>query len=425
MNERQMIKQYFKQAINSIRNNPLVSFLTILGTALAVAMMLVLVLVCQVRTASFAPVSERHRMLYINMIEGLNKDGAGYRGGGIGYRITHECFYPMTTPEAVTALSSDTRLKQISAPGNKKVRECDVRETDAVFWHVFDFRFIDGSPYTQQMFAAATPAAVISDRIAREFFGSVQVAGQTIHLDFVEYRIQGVVASVSEVLGEAYGEVWIPYTLNRNVTNGDMVEGIGGELQLCLLAKSPADFETIRQEAQNRIATFNAGQKDFFANIWKQPVTGTQRMFYFAPRDRMQGNFSGMLSLAVLFLLLPVFNLLAIMFSQIQKRNPEFGLRKAFGATVGDVMGQILAENLIITFVGSFIGLCLSVLFFYIAKDSLLERPDIHLQLSMICRPGLFAAALFVCLAINLLSSGFPAWKTSKTEVVESLNTNV
>jgi hypothetical protein len=39
-----MIRQYFMQAIATIRENPLVRSLTILGTALAVAMMLVVVL---------------------------------------------------------------------------------------------------------------------------------------------------------------------------------------------------------------------------------------------------------------------------------------------------------------------------------------------------------------------------------------------
>ncbi|MDH6305274.1 putative ABC transport system permease protein [Parabacteroides sp. PF5-5] len=420
-----MYKQYFKQAIATIRENPLVSFLTILGTALAVAMMMVLVLVYQVKTASFAPVSERHRMLYVSAIEGLNDKNAGFRGGALGYRIINECFYPMTTPESITAVGAHVRQKQTSAPGSKTVRECDVRETDAAFWKVFDFRFLNGVPYTPEMVTSAIPVAVVSERVAREFFGTTQVAGLSIQLDFVDYRIQGVVASVSEAVSEAYGEIWIPYTLNRDIMSGGMVEGIGGQLQLCMLAKSTADFDAIRQEAQNRVATFNTGQKEFLANIWKQPLSSTQQMFYYAPEDRMHGNFSGMLSLAALFLFLPVFNLLAMMFSQMQKRNPEFGLRKAFGATTKDIVGQILAENFIITLLGSIIGLFLSFLFFYITKDSLLQRPDVNLQLSMIFKPALFAAALLTCLVINLLSTTFPAWRTSRAEVVDSLNTNI
>ena len=419
------MEQYFKLAIANIKENPRASFLIILGTTLAVAMMMVLVLIYQVKTTSYSPVSERHRMLYINIIEGLNKTKGGFRGGGLGYRIVNECFYNMTTPEKIATASSGTSLKLISIPGNSKKRECDVRETDANFWKVFDFKFINGSPYDEVMFNSALPVAIISERIAREFFGSTDVAGQTIQLDFVDFKVQGVVASVSEVVSETYGELWIPFSLNDNIMKSDVVEGIGGNLNVFILAKSTSDFDAIRNEAQSRVATFNAGQKDFFANIWKQPITSFQTMYYFVMGDRVHGTFWGMLMLAILFLVLPILNLIGIRNSQIKKRSPEFGLRKAFGATTYNVMMQLFAENLIITLIGSVIGLFLSIFFFYIAKDSLLERSDVDVQISMILRPTLLIATLLTCLLINILSTAYATWKTAKAEVVESLNANI
>ncbi|MDR1222036.1 MAG: ABC transporter permease [Tannerella sp.] len=413
---------YFKQALANLRENPQVTLLTVTGTALSVAMMLVLVLVCQVRTASFPPVSERHRILYIPIIQGLNKDRAGFSGGGLGYRIVRDCFYPMSLPEAVSAASSEVLQKHTAVPGNKTVRETDVKETDANFWKLFDFRFLDGKPFTEEMFASAMPVAVISDRVAREFFGTTAAAGRTIRLDFVEYSVTGVVASVSKAVEEAYGEVWTPYSLNGEIMKGDIAEGIGGKLQVFLLGKSPAGFDAIRQEAHSRIATFNEGQREFFAHIWKQPVTGTQRMFYHIQEDRLHGNASGMFSLAALFLFLPVFNLLGIMSVRIRKRASEIGIRKAFGATAWDMTGQILAENLPVTFLGGLAGLLLSVLFFYLAKDGLLERTDVNLQPAMIIKPALFAGAVLTCLLINLLSTALPAWRISKETVIRNLS---
>jgi hypothetical protein len=118
-----MYKQYFKQAIAGLRENPLVGFFTILGTVLAVATMMILVLTYQIKTASFSPVSERDRMLYIDVIEGLNKDNVGYSGGGMGYNIVQQCFYKMTIPEVVTAVTSNVhkskpRFRAIKRSGN-------------------------------------------------------------------------------------------------------------------------------------------------------------------------------------------------------------------------------------------------------------------------------------------------------------------
>ncbi|MDR2915232.1 MAG: ABC transporter permease [Tannerella sp.] len=420
------MRLYFIQAIANIRENPLASFLVILGTALSVAMMLVLILVFQIKTSSFAPVSERHRLLYLEKIEGLDEKGNGYIGGGaMGYRIVKDCFYPMSSPEKTTAVSANTYSKRTAVSGTKTIRECDIRFVDASFWSVFDFRFINGKPFTEASFNSALPVAVISDRVAREFFGTTEIAGKTLQLDYVDYAVQGVVVSVSKAVEEAYGEIWIPYSVSRDIMTGDFVEGIGGQLQVFFLAKSPADFDKIRKETQSRIESFNSGQERYKANIWKQPINSIQRMFYFVQGDRVHGNASGMLMLAALFLLLPIFNLLGIMISQNQKRRPEIGLRKAFGATTSRIVGQRLTENFIITLMGGVIGLFLSILFFFIAKDGLLERTDVTLQPGMILKPAFFLTTLVVCMLINLLSAAIPAWKTARSQVTDSLNANI
>lgn len=418
-----MIRQYFKQAIASIKENHLVSFLTILGTALSVAMMLVLVLVYQVKTSSFPPVSERHRLLYLELIEGLNEKGNGYFGGGpLGGRVVRECFYPMKTPEFTTAVSANTQPKRTSAPGMKTVRECDVRYTDAAFWKIFDFHFIHGEAYGNAEFDSAIPAVVIAGHIARELFGTTEVVGQTIQLDYVDYTIRGIVASVNKATEEVYGEIWAPYSTSHDIMNGDFTDGIGGKFHVFFLAKSPDDFDAIRQESQSMVENFNSGQPEYKANIWKQPISSIQRMFYFVQGDRAHGNLSGMTILAALFLFLPILNLLGIMISQIQKRRPEIGLRKAFGATSQKIVGQILIENFIITLIGSIFGLFLSILFFYTVKGSLLEQSINNLQANMVLRPSFFLIALLVCLLINLLSTAIPTWRTARSEVTDSLN---
>ena len=419
------MNQYFKQAIASLGESPLTGFLTILGTALSVAMFMVLILICQVNITSFSPVSERHRMLYITAVKSVNEYNSGYQGRSYGYRLVNECFYKLKTPEAVAAATESTEKRRTSASGVKLVKECDIRQVDANFWKVFDFRFVNGSPFNEEIFTSALPVAVISDRLAREFFGTTDVIGRTIQLDFIDFKIHGIVKSVSEAVPEAYGEIWTPYSVNKGIMAVNSgAGGVIGDLQVYILARSAADFDDIRQETQNLIATFNSGQ-EHKVDIWKQPITSLQRMFYYVQQDRMHGVFSGMLSLAVLFLLLPVFNLLAIISSQMKKRQPEIGIRKAFGATTKNIVGQILSENLIIILIGGFIGLALSIIFFYIAKDSLLERDDVQLQLGMVLQPVLFISTLLVCLFINILSAGIPAWRSARAEVINSLHSNV
>lgn len=64
-----MFKQYFKQAIHALRENRLTSVVSILGTMLSVAMILVVVLQFQIKLVGYSPVSKRDRMLYILLRE--------------------------------------------------------------------------------------------------------------------------------------------------------------------------------------------------------------------------------------------------------------------------------------------------------------------------------------------------------------------
>lgn len=62
-----MIKQYFKQSLVLLQQNKLLSVIAIIGTALAIAMIMCIVLIYQARTANYEPEINRDRTLSIEM----------------------------------------------------------------------------------------------------------------------------------------------------------------------------------------------------------------------------------------------------------------------------------------------------------------------------------------------------------------------
>ncbi len=100
--------------------------------------------------------------------------------------------------------------------------------------------------------------------------------------------------------------------------------------------------------------------------------------------------------LLLFLLLVPALNLLGVTRSSVLKRRAEMGVRKAFGATRGTLMTQILSENLVLTLIGSLVGLLLSLLFLYIGKSFMLSDPDAALSGEMLFQPMVFLAAFFV-----------------------------
>ena len=97
------------------------------------------------------------------------------------------------------------------------------------------------------------------------------------------------------------------------------------------------------------------------------------------------------------------------------------GLRKAFGATKGRLLVQVLCENLIITLIGGLIGIVLSVVMLQLGKSFLLTK-ETAVTFEMLFKPVLFAAALFFTLLLNLLSAGLPAIRIAREQIVDALN---
>ena len=87
-----------------------------------------------------------------------------------------------------------------------------MRETDDIFWRVFDFSFIGGKPYDKAMFDAGQPVAVITESVSRVLFGTTESVGREFLLAHAPYRVVGVVKDVSTLAERCYGQVWAPYT---------------------------------------------------------------------------------------------------------------------------------------------------------------------------------------------------------------------
>ena len=70
-----MIKQYITQALAQLRQQPIISAVSIIGTALAIFLIMLVVMMQQVKTAPFAPESNRHRFLHVHFMSLRNKNG--------------------------------------------------------------------------------------------------------------------------------------------------------------------------------------------------------------------------------------------------------------------------------------------------------------------------------------------------------------
>ena len=99
-----MYKLYFKQALAMLKENKLLSLISILGTALAICMIMVMVITYEVRVNNYSPEDNRDRTMYVRW-GGRDFKGANHGNGYLSLKTIRECIQTMETPEAVAIVS--------------------------------------------------------------------------------------------------------------------------------------------------------------------------------------------------------------------------------------------------------------------------------------------------------------------------------
>lgn len=423
-----MIQLYFKQAWQLIKENPVLSTISILGTALAICMIMVMVMSHQVKNAPYPPETNRDRMLYVKWMASREKGTTGSSSNGrMGYGFAKACFKPLETPEAV-AVTALMPSAMVSMPGQDIAESYDKLLTDEDFWQVFDFSFINGKPYSQADVDAGLRKVVITEKVARETFGSTAVSGQRVLIDYTEFIISGVVKDVSALATAAYSQVWAPIT-TKTLPESD--NGINGQCRVYILAKNEKDFPEIKEEAEVLRQKFNDASTTYEAFYRNQP--DTHFVFIHRKWANVEPDMKAIVRqsaiVLVLLLTIPAINLSGMTSSRMRKRLSELGVRRAFGATRENLLSQVMWESLLQSLLGGVLGLILSYGAAYALKGVIYENSDmayslgdVALDSGSLLSPVIFLYAFLFCVLLNVLSTFIPARNVSRKPIVDAIH---
>lgn len=415
-----------------MKENKLLSTISIVGTALAIAMIMVVVITLRATIAPFAPETHRDRMLIHRFVGLQNKEKAGWQSNGpLSYKTVKACFKEMTIPEAMAVVRFQPEMMLAAKPAGE-MASCTVLQTDDGFWKVFEFDFVSGKPYDKADFDAGATKAVIDEYIARRLFGTSDVVGKTFLLNHTAYLICGVVRPVSQLAQYAYAQVWIPGSSTDTFSISWDSSGIFGLLAVHILAKSEADFPAIRNEAERLKNKYMENFPESELLYREQPdtyFTAAQRHSSNNPPEVKEAVRQYVLMLLV-FLIVPAVNLSGLTLSRMRKRLSEIGVRKAFGAPRSEQMVQVLSENMLYSLLGGLLGLVLSyVAAFFLGRmlfsvDFLADGVgDLRTMcIDLLFDPMVFALAFLACFLLNLLSAAVPAWRVTRTNIVDAIN---
>ena len=430
-----MIKYYWKQAWELLKQHKLFSVLYITGAGLAIAMTMVVFVAHYIRVAPVYPETNRAETWVLKSVTVQRVKTRGSGSWQSSHQLVRDWWYPMQEAEQVSAVYNSWELDDyIQRENLGSELNVKVKYTDPAFFRIFQFSFLAGKPFSQADFESGIMNAVVGEDLARRLFGTTEVVGKTFSLNYTDCRIVGVVKDASFLTRDSFAQLYLPYTTVAGYDKDSKSDaGMLGPYTVYFKVKDDAMGAALEAAMHEMVRKYNTSQEEnklvlsgpdvYWKSVYRRgnvPLDGWELI-------RRWGG------LVLIFLLVPALNLWAMISTRMENRLPEMGICKAFGADRGRLLRQILIENLILTCLGGLLGLCWVWTILIAGRNwvfTLFERygnsapegVDTIVSFDMLFSPWIFCAGFIVCLLLNLFSALWPAWKALGKDIVYSLN---
>lgn len=254
-----------------------------------------------------------------------------------------------------------------------------------------------------------TKYTVIGRLVEKDLFGNISALGK--HID-----IAGTVFMVVGVFQDEGGDeeeriVYIPYTTRQlQDRNTDKIDHILVAFKPEIAYAGAMIFE--QQLKQFLWDKHNISPDDHSGIFIRNIAKGFQENQQFANVLQMIVTFVGLGTLAA-----GIIGISNIMMFVVKERTKELGIRKALGATPGNIVGMILQESIFITTLAGYIGLVIAVLVLNALGVSLehyfIKNPYVNMN------TAIFATVVLVI--FGALAGYIPARRAAKIKPIVAL----
>ncbi|HTP30744.1 MAG TPA: ABC transporter permease [Candidatus Acidoferrales bacterium] len=264
-----------------------------------------------------------------------------------------------------------------------------------------------GRYFTEMEDRHASDVCLIGDRVAREFFPDTSPLGHVIRAGQAEFIVVGTFEKIGSVLGQDQDNfVVIPLRTFLKV------RGQYNSLVIQVKAEGPDDAFTRAQDDARRIMRarrhvapgkdddFYIGTSESYISLWQSISSAFFAVFM------MVSSISAVVGGIVI---------MNVMLVSVTERTKEIGVRRAVGATRGDIMGQFVVESIVQCIIGGGIG----VMGGFGCALALRQLTDFPASVQA------WVATLGVALSsiIGLFFGLYPAVKAAKLDPVVALRT--
>ena len=389
-----MIRQSMKMAWKSIISNKMRSFLTMLGIIIGVMSLVVLVSMAGGTSES---VSNQIASMGSNMLTVTIKDDKGTP-------MKLEDVEKLTKKKAI-AEAAPVAQSSVTAASMYSDETATIYGTTGSYADIQELELYEGRFLKMTDVENHTNVAVVNAGLAINVMGRMDVVGETISLDGIDYQIIGVLtADANDTTTTENYEAYIPYTSLIRLTD-DVSSDISG---FCVSAVSEKSLDDAEEAVTDAMMERFEQDEDAFTVINQSTVMETME----SVNQTMQLMLGG---IAAISLLVGGIGIMNIMLVSVTERTREIGIRKAIGAGRSVIMMQFLIEALMLSLIGCGLGILFSWITILLISN--VGDADVTYQMSMKVVWIAVAFAIFIGVVFGI----YPANKAARKKPVDAL----
>lgn len=407
-----------KLSLEGLRSNKLRSFLTMLGIIIGIGSVIGITTIGDSLTKSVNKAFDSIANTAVQMY--VKPKNADYDGG----ELSENDYF---TENIINYLESQKgkRIDELiyhGASGQGYVKEgrnkeaVNITSTSPGEKNIFKLKMISGRFLKDEDIARGKLVAVISDKVLDEIYktSAPEVLGKEVKIETNGKLIVATIIGVYEyeemqVMGQSLNgsssTIYIPRT------TGDRELLTEPRTVYYDLAMTLTNPDTIEEDAE---AICNEINEKFYSNNPR-----AEAAYYSAKSEISQmNNAMGSIQIAIgaiaaISLLVGGIGVMNILLVSVTERTKEIGIRKALGATRGDIRKQFIIESVIICIIGGIFGIILGTIIGLVGSNLLKAQtfPSI----------GSIVVAVGFSMLIGIFFGYYPANKAAKLDPIEAL----
>ena len=408
-----MIGSYIKTSGRSIVRNKLFSSINIIGLAISMSVgLLVIAFVSDL--LSYDNFHEKKSRIY-------RVNSAFHDGGKIATSSVAAGKKIQSSIAGIERVSLMRRGFGGDATVGEKIVPVSGIWADESFFKIFSFPVVEGNP---AQVLKDPYSVVLTEKTAMKLFGASDALGKSIKFGDQDYIVTGIIKDLPKLSHMRFDLLasFATVELQKPDMDGGFMswDNVYSNYTYILLPEG-SDPSTIQASLDKIARSEKTGNPDRPISLVLQPLSEI-------PFSANMGNPIGpsinkiglyiLGGLAIVVILSACFNYTNLSIARSLRRSREVGIRKVIGALRSHVLGQFIAESVII----SLMALSLSFLLFLFLRDQFLAfHPFLSDLLSLELSPALFFWFVLLAVTVGVTAGFLPALFFSKINAVQVL----